>query len=33
MLDLGVRKLSAMTIIAELGVSMKTFTTSASLVG
>jgi transposase len=29
----GVRKLSAMTIIAELGVSMKTFATSASLVG
>jgi len=29
----GVRKLSAMTIIAELGVSMKTFATAASLVG
>jgi hypothetical protein len=29
----GVQKLSAMTIIAELGVDMKTFLTAASLVG
>lgn len=29
----GIQKLSAMTIIAELGVYMKAFTTSASLVG
>lgn len=29
----GVQKLSAMTIIAELGVDMKTFITAASLVG